>query len=254
MAASLFQQISLPSKHAWIVGDIHGQYELLIKALQQKGFDPNAGDQLFSVGDLIDRGPDSLKVLELLNKPWFFAVMGNHEQLLLKGLSAMEGEGNITDILNWQTFNGGDWYKPKSDMALKVAAMLHKVATLPMAIELVTESGRVGIIHAAVPENVWLDTNTLSHPDAQKHCLWYRENGLQARATEQLPQQPIHRHLHQVVGIDKVVVGHTIMNTGKPVLLGNTLYLDVGAANGQAPAVISAKEVLALNQQGSIAV
>lgn len=38
---------------------------------------------MLSVGDLVDRGPDSIGCLKLLEAPWFHAVMGNHEQLLL---------------------------------------------------------------------------------------------------------------------------------------------------------------------------
>ncbi|BDX08637.1 metallophosphoesterase [Planctobacterium marinum] len=250
MTSPLFQKYAVASKHAWIVGDIHGQYELLLQVLKQKGFDPGSGDRLFSVGDLIDRGPDSLKTLQLLNEPWFYAVMGNHEQLLLKGLAAMQGEGSVADILNWQSFNGGDWYQPKSDTALQVAALLEKVRTLPIAIELETESGRVGIVHAAVPDNIWLDINLLSHADSQKYILWNRDNGLKARSFEQGELPSNDGNLHRVEGIDKLVVGHTIMNCGHPVLLGNTLYLDVGAANGVAPAVISASDLLALNRQG----
>jgi len=36
-------------------------------------------DQLFSVGDLVDRGPESHRVLEWLARPWFFAICGNHD-------------------------------------------------------------------------------------------------------------------------------------------------------------------------------
>jgi serine/threonine protein phosphatase 1 len=41
-----------------IVGDIHGCFARLQVALDELGFDPER-DRLFSVGDLVDRGPDS---------------------------------------------------------------------------------------------------------------------------------------------------------------------------------------------------
>jgi hypothetical protein len=39
------------------------------------------------------------------------------------------------------------------------------------------------------------------------------------------------------------------MTDGKPVFVGNTLYLDVGAATGNPPAVIRADEVFKLTKR-----
>lgn len=44
------------------VGDVHGHFQRLQQALDAVGFDP-AIDRLFSVGDLVDRGPDSEQAL-----------------------------------------------------------------------------------------------------------------------------------------------------------------------------------------------
>lgn len=66
----------------FVVGDIHGCLDELIALLAHARFNPKR-DRLFSVGDLVDRGPRSADTLELLEKPWFFAVRGNHEQMLL---------------------------------------------------------------------------------------------------------------------------------------------------------------------------
>ena len=43
------------------VGDIHGYFTKLQAALDAIGFNP-AVDRLFSVGDLVDRGPESAEV------------------------------------------------------------------------------------------------------------------------------------------------------------------------------------------------
>ena len=64
----------------YVVGDIHGMYILLIESLNEIGFNFTS-DRLFTVGDLIDRGPDSVKCLELCYEPWFYSVRGNHEQM-----------------------------------------------------------------------------------------------------------------------------------------------------------------------------
>jgi len=57
--------------HDYVVGDVHGDYERLTDLLLVIKFDVTV-DRLFAVGDLIDRGPDSVKCLELLNESWFF--------------------------------------------------------------------------------------------------------------------------------------------------------------------------------------
>src|ERR1700761_8326980 len=62
-----------------IVGDIHGCFSRLRAHLNYLQFDP-ARDRLFSVGDLIDRGPESEHALEWLAQPGFHAVKGNHEE------------------------------------------------------------------------------------------------------------------------------------------------------------------------------
>lgn len=64
------------------VGDVHGCFDLLDALLAQAGFD-KAVDRLFSVGDLVDRGPGSDLVQEWLSQPWFHAVRGNHEQMVV---------------------------------------------------------------------------------------------------------------------------------------------------------------------------
>ena len=65
----------------YVIGDLHGCYVLLILLLHQVKFNPNV-DRLISVGDLVDRGNNSLECFNLLNRPWFYSVLGNHEDLL----------------------------------------------------------------------------------------------------------------------------------------------------------------------------
>src|SRR5690554_7844483 len=66
------------------VGDIHGHFTKLKVALDAAGFSPGDGDRLFSVGDLVDRGPESHMALDWLAKPWFHAVRGNHEDIAIR--------------------------------------------------------------------------------------------------------------------------------------------------------------------------
>jgi hypothetical protein len=74
---------ALPSNQKgrdFVVGDLHGCFDLLDRLLEIVRFDP-ANDRLFSVGDLVDRCPDSFRCISFLGSPWFHAVEGNHEYI-----------------------------------------------------------------------------------------------------------------------------------------------------------------------------
>jgi bis(5'-nucleosyl)-tetraphosphatase (symmetrical) len=62
----------------WIVGDLQGCLRELEQLLDAIAFDP-ARDQLWSTGDLINRGPDSLATLQLWRSLGGRGVIGNHE-------------------------------------------------------------------------------------------------------------------------------------------------------------------------------
>ena len=66
----------------FVVGDIHEMFSYLQRLLEEASFNGKE-DRLFSVGDLVDRGPESQDVLEWLKQPWFHACRGNHEQFAL---------------------------------------------------------------------------------------------------------------------------------------------------------------------------
>ncbi len=94
---SIYQRINGADwRNVWVVGDLHGCYTNLMNRLDAVGFDP-AQDLLVSVGDLIDRGTENVECLDLINQPWFRAVRGNHEQMMLDAIAA--GYGGKGDSL-----------------------------------------------------------------------------------------------------------------------------------------------------------
>jgi serine/threonine protein phosphatase 1 len=113
-----------------VVGDLHGHRTLLEKMLEQMAFDPRC-DRVLSVGDVIDRGPESLATLSLIEEPWFYSVLGNHELMLLNFLGYY---GSRMHARKSYASGGGEWIieaiarNPKA-----VARLADRVAALPLA-------------------------------------------------------------------------------------------------------------------------
>jgi serine/threonine protein phosphatase 1 len=77
-----------PTGRDFAVGDIHGHFSALVEGMRAIGFDASR-DRLFSLGDMVDRGPESAQAMDWLKKPWFHAVRGNHELMVC---AAIRGE------------------------------------------------------------------------------------------------------------------------------------------------------------------
>ena len=88
----------------YAVGDVQGCYAELQQLLEQVRFDP-AQDKLWLVGDLVNRGPDSLAVLRLVKSLGDSAitVLGNHDLHLLavaEGVAELHRTDTLDEILN----------------------------------------------------------------------------------------------------------------------------------------------------------
>lgn len=111
-------------RHIWLSGDIHGCLEQLRRKLWHCRFDPWR-DLLISVGDVIDRGPQSLRCLQLLEQHWVRAVRGNHEQMAMDALASRQ--------MSLWLINGGDWFIALADNHQKQAkTALENVSICPL--------------------------------------------------------------------------------------------------------------------------
>ncbi|MPM32518.1 Bis(5'-nucleosyl)-tetraphosphatase, symmetrical [bioreactor metagenome] len=187
------------------VGDIHGCFSALQTALQAIDFDP-IRDRLFSVGDLVDRGPESHRVLEWLDKPWFHAVCGNHEQMVFCTAS-----GNpLPDVDHMK--HGGDWLLTLT--ARERGVIAERLAALPVAIEVETHQGPVGLVHAGYPFEDWHDIRNFHMTEsAIDCCLWSRDRHV--RRSEQ-----------PVANVRALIHGHTTIDRVER--LGNVIFIDTG--------------------------
>ena len=120
-----------PTGRDLVVGDLHGHRALLEQELDRLGFDPTR-DRVISVGDLIDRGPESLATLSLIEEPWFFSVLGNHELMLLNFLGYY---GSRLHSKKAFPTGGGEWIAEAISRNRKALGRLaDRIASLPLAI------------------------------------------------------------------------------------------------------------------------
>ncbi len=89
----------------YIVGDIHGEHDKLIKCLQSVNFDYE-NDTLIQLGDIIDRGEKSYEcVEELLKIKNLIAIRGNHDECFMSGLHtgiySLFGQGARETIISY---------------------------------------------------------------------------------------------------------------------------------------------------------
>lgn len=235
MAPALFSKLFAQRKPAappttagrliYAVGDVHGRHDLLQPLLRDIAADalesaPPARPMLVFLGDYVDRGPDSAKVIDLvleMESSGAFetrALKGNHEEALLEFLA------DPAFGPTWFEHGGGATLAAygvsppatRTDMGAWAAARDAFAAVLPArhlrfceTLELMVTVGDYAFVHAGVRPGVPLDQQS------EKDLLWIRGEFLEARP-----------------GFDKVIVhGHTPMQS--PQLLPHRLGVDTGA-------------------------
>lgn len=186
-----------------ITTDIHGCYDKLKELIYDLGIEED--DILIIAGDLVDRGPESRKVVEFVcNRPNTFAIKGNHEHMLIQALTS----GKLADMITL-SLNGGDWIHDDKDPT-ELVNMLQKLHNI---IEVRKGDQRVGVIHAEPDTDDW-ETIGTETPIA---LIWGR-NRLGYGVTD------------TIKNIDYIVAGHTIVSN--PTYTGNVKHIDAGAFLG----------------------
>lgn len=196
-----------------VMADVHAMAHLVRAGLAQIDFDPEV-DRLFLLGDLVDRGPYSDEMLDLLNEPWCFSVRGNHEDAILQCYQG--GRLDPAAMAHHVKRNGGAWWLDLSEERRQ--AHLAAYARMPLVIEVETVRGLVGLVHAEVPPGMDWNTFKAKLEAGDNHtimsALWGRR-----RITENDDRG--------VKGIDRLFSGHTIVT--RACRLGNCYFMDAGA-------------------------
>lgn len=205
---AVLSKADIPSAaRLFVCGDIHGCYDHLMSRLSTLGFD-KAKDRLFALGDLVDRGPRSADVFELLNEDWFYSIRGNHEELMIE---AARGNADMHII------NGGGWFAQLDDELRMEYAEVAKALPIAMTVEL-RDGRRIGLVHADMPGTDWNEfVARLETPQVQDYAMWTRERVHAAKRNQ---------NLSPITGVDHVYFGHTPLSD--PVHAANMSWLDTG--------------------------
>jgi len=239
------------ARRVFTCGDLHGRLDLLVAELARVGFDAAAGDWLIMLGDLLDRGPAVLEILEFLEaNPQVLWIRGNHEQLLQGSLfKAHRTEDAFAYILHK---NGGEWLQAfapanmefsdyisrlcagdSSFISQDVLDFAEMLGEAPVAVRVRTPGGRIiGLVHADVPADDWASmARTLLSDDVEARgwmaarCMWSRNR-----------IEDYRRHADfgaladfdcTVAGVDHVFFGHT--RVAEPLTHSNCSWIDTGA-------------------------
>lgn len=207
----------------FVVADIHGNYNEFMLCLEHLNFDFSK-DRIFSLGDIVDRGSNDVKAMSLLDEPWFNAIMGNHEAMI------------VESYYDNAYANGNAWasqiyYTEGHPDKQKLIHFTEKAKNLPFIFDIRdSESDKRWLCaHAEVPslcfknENVSFDA-LMEDADSRYYTeLFLRECNViwgryQLHFDDYFPQ------------VDWVFHGHTIMPNA--IKKGNRLYMDQGFFQG----------------------
>jgi len=106
-----------PGLEIFAIGDIHGRSDLLAALLDEAAREPRRADAraIVFLGDLIDRGPDSLGAIDLaieaaerIGAERAIGLMGNHEAMMRLGLDPATAPADASAALAAWIRNGGD--------------------------------------------------------------------------------------------------------------------------------------------------
>lgn len=143
-----------------VIGDVHGHYDGLMRLME--AIAPNSDDEIYFLGDLIDRGSKSAQVLDFIQKSGYVSLLGNHEQMLLE---AFPGGKVSTHALQTWLYSGGQSTVSSYDKPERLLEKLEWIHTFPTHLDL----GHVWLVHAGLHPDLAIEDQT-----THEFC-WIRE-------------------------------------------------------------------------------
>ena len=179
----------------YVISDIHGYLSRMFDVLDQAHFDWN-NDELYVLGDIIDRGPESAEALiwamEEAPRNVHF-LLGNHEDMAYRGLLTVRDEGSVNNYIynNPWSWNGGCRTLDQC-RELRGSEWCHKAANwiskLPFYYTVQVNGMNILLVHAGIITNgIRLDDDFITDGCNEminipsigevwsQHLLWARE-------------------------------------------------------------------------------
>ena len=147
-------------KRRIVIGDVHGHYDTLTALLDTIA--PQPEDEVYFLGDLIDRGPKSSQVVDLVIRNQYQCLRGNHEEMMLDVVGS--GEVSIELYQGW-LYSGGHATVASYDNKIP-QDHIDWMKNLPLFLDL----GDVWLVHAGVDPNI-----PLEEQGSDQFC-WIRED------------------------------------------------------------------------------
>lgn len=209
-------------KSVYIIGDVHGQLDKLDSLYKKiKDFRNTKLDEhitLIYVGDYIDRGPESKRVLQIImdqvNNPFSYgfdnvvALKGNHEDMMKNDRDCWMNNGGVETLESFDK----DWYEKIQSRNYSLIDLIGEdIWNFVDGLPIYYETGSIAVAHAGIDN---ADLKCDQH---------YKDELLWSRRLRTQPHQIYKYTVHGHTPMEKIKIGKFVS------------YIDSGAAFGEYP-------------------
>lgn len=166
----------------YVISDIHGRLDKYEDMLGRIGL--SDGDELYVIGDVVDRGPDGLKILmDIMERPNIHMLLGNHELMMLRALGLRHPmdkgcDDTATEAKELWYYNGGgitdyEWEYISEQMQHDIIEYL---TNLSANIDISVNNIQYKLVHAAPIDlyEAYKDISVESNSPIE-YAVWDRE-------------------------------------------------------------------------------
>lgn len=166
----------------YVMSDIHGNMTRFDSILKQINLQPT--DELYILGDVIDRYPDGIKILRrVMAMPNAHMLLGNHEYMMMNAIAPLEvftdgywGNRSRPDALRLWYRNGGDVTHEYIKRIRKTVRreIFEYIHALPLNLEVEVNGTKFVLVHGGAEAN--FDTWLLDwYSDKRQYAVWFRQ-------------------------------------------------------------------------------